>query len=88
MSLVPQQQVLHLYRQMLKAGAGFKDYGFKKYAARRVTQGFAENRNVTDPAQQQQLIAKAQQDLKLLQRQALINDMYSPGTYFMDAKKF
>jgi len=83
-ALVPRTKVLGLYRQMLKASHGFQDYGFKSYAQRRVRAGFEENRGVTDAAKQHELIESAKKDLKLLQRQSLINQMYSPGTYFMD----
>lgn len=46
---------------------------------------FQENRNVTDAAQQTELLLQARKDHALIQRQALINEMFSPGNYFMDS---
>ena len=46
---------------------------------------FEQNRQVTDPVKQQELLAGAQKDLQLLKRQSVVNQMFSPGNYYMDS---
>lgn len=71
--------VISLYRQFLRNGNKFGAYNFRDYAIRRARDGFRTHMNETNPEKINQCIAKAEQDLKVVQRQASISSMFSTG---------
>ncbi|KAF2075792.1 hypothetical protein CYY_002925 [Polysphondylium violaceum] len=70
-------QVLTLYRSLLRESYKFSSYNFREYSLRRITQGFRENKNIQDNEKLSQLYKEAQNDLQVIKRQAVINSMYS-----------
>jgi len=72
-------QPLPLYRHLLRAAAGFNDYNFREYAIRRIREKFREHQSERDESKLRQLYDRAHRDLKMLQRQTLISQLYSAG---------
>lgn len=50
---------------------------FSNYALRRIRDGFKENKNVSDVDQISKLIEKAENNLNIIKRQALLSQVYS-----------
>eukprot|EP00123_Amoebidium_parasiticum_P000389 comp10958_c0_seq1/m.5533 comp10958_c0_seq1/g.5533 ORF comp10958_c0_seq1/g.5533 comp10958_c0_seq1/m.5533 type:complete len:123 (-) comp10958_c0_seq1:104-472(-) len=71
------QQVLSLYRAMLKTAGQFDSYNYRTYAQRRVRDGFREHVQA-DAGSVGGLVQRAEMDLEVMKRQAAINRMYSP----------
>ncbi|TYZ59402.1 hypothetical protein PybrP1_001620 [[Pythium] brassicae (nom. inval.)] len=75
------QQVLHLYKEMLRSASKFESYNYRKYAERRVREDFHKNRDLTPgSAEQQHAIAFGREQAAMLFRQATISRMYPPDT--------
>jgi hypothetical protein len=55
----------------------FEDYNLRAYGLRRCRMGFEEARGEADPAAVQALLAVGKEQLKVLQRQGIISNMYS-----------
>ena len=80
-------QVLKLYRDMLRASAGFQDSGVRAYALRRVKQGFREKQHLVDEQQIEAAVARAKQDLEMLRRQSAISQMYPAPPFVTDVSE-
>lgn len=70
-------QVLGLYRQFMKNAYHYNNYNFKNYFIRRTKDAFKENVGLKDSEQIDQAIQKANRELKVLERQSKISQMYS-----------
>ncbi|PFH62844.1 hypothetical protein XA68_11625 [Ophiocordyceps unilateralis] len=70
------QQVLSLYRQLLRQGGQFSAYNFREYAKRRTRDAFRENRGVHDPRAIQELVQKGLRELQIMKRQTVISQFY------------
>ncbi|KAF9349923.1 hypothetical protein BGX26_011847 [Mortierella sp. AD094] len=79
-------QVLGLYRSLLHHSSRFASYNFRDYAIRRTRDGFHAAKNETDPEKIQDLIHKAQQQLEVVKRQALISQLYSGEKLVLETK--
>ena len=66
-----------MYRTLLQSANQFKDYNLRAYCLRRCRLGFEQARNVTDPASIEALQTAAREQLKLIQRQSTISNMYA-----------
>jgi hypothetical protein len=66
---------LHLYRHMLQGARKF-EYNFGSYVHRRVKEEFRANKGESDPEAVQRLLAKAQDNLQVIQRQGTIQSLY------------
>lgn len=71
--------VISLYRQFLRSGNKFGAYNFRDYAIRRARDGFRSHMNETNPEKIAAFINKAEQDLKVVQRQSAISTMFNSG---------
>jgi len=69
-------QVLKLYKSLIRESQKFASYNFRSYAVRRVKDAFRENRNVTDSEILHNKLAEAHKNLEIVKRQALISQMY------------
>ncbi|XP_076470191.1 LYR motif-containing protein 4-like [Babylonia areolata] len=78
-------RVLSLYKKMLREGQKFTDYNFRKYAVRRTQDGFHHNMNVSDAARVQELIQEAEENLKIMQRQVLVGQLYGEGKLVIES---
>ncbi|XP_022798085.1 LYR motif-containing protein 4-like [Stylophora pistillata] len=70
------QEVLQLYRQMLRVGKTFTSYNFRMYATRRIKDAFRENKDITDPEKIKTLIKRAEDSLQVMKRQVSLGQMY------------
>lgn len=71
------QEVLQLYRNLLKASKEFPLYNFRQYYFRRTRDAFRENRNFTDARHQAELYSYGVTQLEVAKRQALLGKQYS-----------
>jgi hypothetical protein len=74
--MVTRQNVISLYRQLLKAGRQFPAYNFREYSIRRTRDAFREAMNEQDPIKIQQSFDNAQKTLEMIQRQVYISSQY------------
>lgn len=75
---------LSLYRTLIKSSKAFADYNLREYSLRRVRLGFQQARNETDPAAIQALRQHGLDQLKIIQRQCTINNMYATEQSVME----
>jgi len=68
--------VLRAYRGLLREGSRYNNYNFREYILRRVKEEFRDNKTVQDPVEIEKLLQKAQQNLDVVRRQALISRLY------------
>jgi LYR motif-containing protein 4 len=69
--------VLSLYRNLLRTGSQFSQYGFREYARRRTRDAFREHKNETDPQKKQELVNRGINELQMMKRQTIIGQMYN-----------
>lgn len=69
--------VLSLYRNLLRTGGHFSQYGFREYARRRTRDAFREHRAETDPQRIQELVTRGINELQMMRRQTVIGQMYN-----------
>lgn len=69
--------VLSLYRNLLRAGGHFSQYGFREYARRRTRDAFREHKAETDPQRIQDLVSRGINELQMMKRQTVIGQMYN-----------
>ncbi|GAB9469641.1 Lyr motif-containing protein 4 [Globisporangium polare] len=80
--MASKQQVLRLYKEMLRNASKFEGYNFRKYAERRVKEDFHKNKSLAaGSAEQQQALAHAQEQAGVLYRQVVISKMYPPESH-------
>ncbi|DBA01570.1 TPA: hypothetical protein N0F65_011541 [Lagenidium giganteum] len=73
------QQVLQLYRNMLRNASKFESYNYRNYALRRVKEEFHKNKDLgVGSAEQQAALAVARDQAGMLFRQATVSRMYPP----------
>ncbi|CAG9820862.1 unnamed protein product [Phaedon cochleariae] len=69
--------ILNLYKTMLKESKKIPSYNFRKYALRRVHDGFKENKGLRDPDIISEKITECQRNLEIIKRQAIIGHLYN-----------
>lgn len=69
-------QIISLYRSLLRNAKGLENYGFREYAIRRTKDAFRQHKNESDKQKIQELLEKGLRELKVLRRQSLIHYMY------------
>ncbi|KAJ1941710.1 hypothetical protein EC988_006689, partial [Linderina pennispora] len=74
---VTRSQVLKLYRSSLQAAQQFETYNFRKYFYRRTRDRFRASSTLTEEPAIAQAVAEARQELAMMQRQGLVNKMFS-----------
>ncbi|KAJ2608526.1 hypothetical protein H4S08_004416 [Coemansia sp. RSA 1365] len=72
-----QSEILHLYRSSLRAAQRFETYNFRKYFYRRTHDRFHAMREETDSRQVERAVAEARAELEVMQRQGILNKMFS-----------
>lgn len=61
---------------MLREAGKFSSYNYKSYSIRRIKDAFREHKNEVDAKKIDELVAKAQENLEVIKRQALISNLY------------
>ena len=78
MSVPSRQEILGLFRSLLRVARSFPDYNIREYTKRRTIDAFRQNRNLSDP----NLISSAYNDgksqLAVAKRQAVVYSLYTP----------
>ena len=69
-------QALSLYKQLLRESRKFSHYSFRSYALRRVRDAFRANKDEVDPKKIDKLLEEARQNLQLIKRQVIIDQLY------------
>ena len=69
--------ILSLYRNLLRTGSRFSQYGFREYARRRTRDAFREHKTETDPQRIQDLVNRGISELQMMKRQTVISQMYN-----------
>ena len=69
--------ILSLYRNLLRTGGNFNQYGFREYAKRRTRDAFREHKNETDQHRIQELVSRGITELQVMKRQTVIGQMYN-----------
>ncbi|KAJ2544506.1 hypothetical protein EV175_005890 [Coemansia sp. RSA 1933] len=70
-------EFLRLYRSSLRAAQQFETYNFRKYFYRRTRDRFRAASMERDGQKAERAIAEAREELKVMQRQGLVNRMFS-----------
>ncbi|KAF1326194.1 Lyr motif-containing protein 4, partial [Globisporangium splendens] len=79
--MASKQQVLRLYKEMLRNASKFESYNYRKYAQRRVKEDFHKNKQLAvGSAEQENALAFAREQADVLYRQVVISKMYPPET--------
>uniref|UniRef100_A0A674HG08 LYR motif containing 4 n=1 Tax=Taeniopygia guttata TaxID=59729 RepID=A0A674HG08_TAEGU len=77
MAASSRDQVLRLYRALLRESQRFSSYNYRTYAIRRIRDAFRENKNIADSEKIEELLNKAKANLEVIQRQGTIDHMYA-----------
>ncbi|XP_040002511.1 LYR motif-containing protein 4A-like [Xiphias gladius] len=70
------QQVLSLYRRLIRESQKFSAYNYRSYALRRVRSSFRENMEVRNQKHLEQLLIRGRESLSLIMRQVCVGQMY------------
>ncbi|XP_072937576.1 LYR motif-containing protein 4 homolog [Epargyreus clarus] len=73
---ITKNQVLALYKSMLRESQKFPNYNFRAYALRRIKDAFKASKTLTDPKIIKKEFEFAQQNFALIKRQVVIGDMF------------
>jgi hypothetical protein len=79
--------VLQVYRDLLRGARRFKSYNFREYIKRRVREEFKKAKNETDPQKIQKLLQYAKEQNCVVQRQAIINSLYTQDELILEIKE-
>ncbi|KAJ9090499.1 hypothetical protein DSO57_1001957 [Entomophthora muscae] len=69
-------QVLSLYRNLLRASKGFHGYNFQQYAIRRTKDSFRSNKDI-DEAAAIKAYQTGNNDLEVIRRQSIISNLFT-----------
>jgi hypothetical protein len=70
-----QKEIFSLYRALIRSSMQFSNYNFRDHARRRIRAGFKANRNIEE-TEKQGKIDFGKNQLDLIKRQSLINQLY------------
>ena len=76
MAAATSNKVLSLYKIMLRESGKFVDFNYRSYAIRRIKDGFRDNSKEMDKTKVEENIKHAEENLKLIQRQATIGHLF------------
>jgi len=76
--------VLSVYKNLLRCGEKFADFNYRMYAKRRIRDSFHENKTLTDSKQIQEKIKFAKDNLKVIERQVIVGNLYKDTTLVIE----
>jgi hypothetical protein len=79
--------VLQVYRDLLRGARRFKSYNFREYIKRRVREEFKKAKHETDPEKIHKLLQYAIEQNGIVQRQAIINTLYTQDELILEIKE-
>lgn len=68
--------MLPQYRSLLRTSNNFSAYNFREYAKRRTRDSFRSHQHESDPEKINSLVKRAEEDLKMLQRQTTLSQFF------------
>eukprot|EP00262_Sarcandra_glabra_P010348 TRINITY_DN2555_c0_g1_i1.p2 TRINITY_DN2555_c0_g1~~TRINITY_DN2555_c0_g1_i1.p2 ORF type:complete len:103 (-),score=7.36 TRINITY_DN2555_c0_g1_i1:601-864(-) len=71
-------EILSLFRSLLRTARAFSDYNIREYAKRRTTDGFRQNRVLSDPTSVSSLFSDGKAQLEIAKRQSVVYSLYAP----------
>ncbi|XP_015172751.1 PREDICTED: protein bcn92 [Polistes dominula] len=69
-------QILNLYRNLIRESKKWNTYNFRMYALRKIRQEFQQNKTLQDEKEIEQFFQKGQEALELIKRQVIIGNLY------------
>eukprot|EP00127_Corallochytrium_limacisporum_P006806 Clim_evm21s236 gene=Clim_evmTU21s236 len=69
-------QVLRLYRNLHREVRKFSNYNLREYGKRKVRDTFKANKDITDPAKIDELLAEGQEELLRTKRMTVVNNLF------------
>ncbi|KAL7632813.1 UNVERIFIED_CONTAM: hypothetical protein RMT77_016879 [Armadillidium vulgare] len=81
------QEMLSVYKQLLRESQKFSSYNYREYALKRIKDGFKEYKDVTDEKKLLALRNSALENLQVIKRQVLIGQMYSAAPLVIEKKE-
>ncbi|KAK2580812.1 hypothetical protein KPH14_011545 [Odynerus spinipes] len=79
-------EILNLYRNLIRESKKWNSYNYRMYALRKVRHEFQENKNLQDERQIQQCHQKGQEALAVIKRQVIIGNLYSTRPLIIETK--
>ncbi|KIK64955.1 hypothetical protein GYMLUDRAFT_160373 [Collybiopsis luxurians FD-317 M1] len=76
MSPPSRRAILSLYQSSLRTANSFSSYNFRNYFIRRTKDTFRAIQSESDPARLKSMYSEAAQDLAVLRRSAIVNQLY------------
>lgn len=80
-------QILSLYRSLLRAAWKFHNYNFREFAKRKVNYEFHKAKGLTDAGSIQQKYDYGVDQLNILKRQVIISSLYPEEASVLDVRK-
>jgi len=80
-------EALQLYKQLLRGARRFKSYNYREYVKRRTIEEFKLHQHETRPHVLAELLSKARQQNEIVQRQSLINALYTQSETVLEVTK-
>uniref|UniRef100_A0A8C6SWK8 Si:ch211-152c8.4 n=1 Tax=Neogobius melanostomus TaxID=47308 RepID=A0A8C6SWK8_9GOBI len=77
MAASSRSQAISLYKMLLRESGKFPSYNYRTYALQRVRDAFRDNRTVQDPERVHSLLQDGHRNLRLIQRQVAVGQMYA-----------
>lgn len=77
MQVQNKNNILQLYRNLLRASRQFQTYNYREYAKRRTTDAFRKGSSITSQTEIESAINDAKMNLDIIKRQAWINSQYN-----------
>ncbi|KAK9745979.1 Complex 1 protein (LYR family) [Popillia japonica] len=81
------QQVIVLYKALIREAKKLPAYNFRNYALRRIRDSFKENRIIKEPAQVAAAIQEGKKSLELIKRQVIIGQIYDTEKLVIEYQK-
>jgi hypothetical protein len=87
MNTIPSRSaVLSLLRSFIRNANKFGNYNFREHAKRRAIGGFRLNKDLSKELAADHFF-RAQEQLEVVKRQAIVNSLYSEGVSVVQARK-
>lgn len=74
--MASRNQILNLYKGMLKEANKFTDFNFRSYTIRRIRDGFKDSKSLTEGSEISEKLSLAKKSLDLIKRQATIGTLF------------
>ncbi|XP_026271416.1 LYR motif-containing protein 4-like [Frankliniella occidentalis] len=79
-------EVLRLYKSLLREGSKFSNYNFRMYALRKVRDEFKEHKLETDPKKIEAFLTFGKENLDVVKRQVMVANLYRTDNLVIERK--